>query len=119
MRDRPPTTTFWDWVNLYWSGVLLVAFLLGHLAVVHLLTPFPVTAGSVLARLRTPLAWVLDLGLLLLALYHGLIGLRRVILDLEILDRRGVGVLTAVFALFGLLAFWAGVEILRAFGASG
>lgn len=117
MRDRLPTTTFWDWLNLYWTGILLVVLLLGHLAVVHLAAPAPITAASVWERLRMPAIWVLDLGLLSLGLYHGLVGLRRVILDLEVLGRRGALILTLVFAAFGVLAAAAGVEILRAFAA--
>lgn len=85
-RLRPGTTIPGaDQVSWYFfrvSGVLLVVLALGHLFVTHYLNvPSDTTFDFVSKRWANPLWRTFDWLLLLMALWHGLLGLRTVIFD--------------------------------------
>lgn len=119
MRANRATSTiaFGDWLGLYVTGFVLIVFLLGHLLAVH----YAASSGSGLTfdairqKLQNPVFVVLDLGLLALALYHGLVGLRRVVVDLEMLGARATLVFTWVLVAVGLVGLYYGWLIHRAF----
>jgi succinate dehydrogenase hydrophobic anchor subunit len=114
---RRSTTGFGDWLILHITGVLLVVFLLTHIWMVHYATGGETgfSFEFVQARLQQPFFVVLDLGLLVLALYHGLLGVRRFVEDLEILGRRGMTILTGLLVVAGLAGLYFGWVIYRAF----
>ncbi len=73
------------------------------------------TFQEVSVKLRSPLYLFLDLGLLALALYHGLMGFIRVVGDLGVLGVRGERVLRWVSLAVGLTSLVLGYRILQAF----
>ena len=99
----------WAWVLQRVTAVLLVIFLGTHLAVLHYI-PANLTINfiGVAARMKDVLYIVVDGGLLIIALYHALNGLRAVLFDFNFgpTGRRNINiilwVLGVVFALLGL-----------------
>jgi succinate dehydrogenase cytochrome b556 subunit len=116
-RGGQTSVGLWDWLNLYATGVLLVLFLLAHIWAVHYAVPGEqgFDFRQTREKMRLPIFAFLDLGLLVLAMYHGLAGLRRVIVDLEVLGPRGLRAVTALLALLGLGGLYYGWLIYRAF----
>jgi succinate dehydrogenase cytochrome b556 subunit len=79
----------WGWIGLYASGTFLLFFLLGHVWVIHFATPEPLSMRTTVTALRSPFIRFVELGLLSLAAIHVMLGLRRIVLDLEILKKAG------------------------------
>src|SRR5690242_19873094 len=70
------------WYFFRVSGILLVVFALGHLFITHYLNvPSDTTFDFVAARWANPLWRTFDWILLLMALWHGLMGLRLSVTD--------------------------------------
>jgi len=82
---RPrPTNAFelYSWYFFRVSGILLLVFALGHLAIMHLINNVEVVNYDFIAqRWASPLWRTFDLILLFLALTHGLNGVRTLIYD--------------------------------------
>ncbi len=119
MRTKAATSavTFGDWLGLYFTGLLLTVFLLAHLWAVHyaVSSQSGLTFAAVQEKLRSPVFFVLDLGMLCLVLYHSLVGLRRVVVDLEILGERATQIFTWALVVVGLVGLYYGWDIYRAF----
>ncbi len=84
VRNPKPTGRFdlvmWFFMRL--SGVLLLVLVLGHLGIMHLMTDIHNIDFLFIAdRYKTPLWRIYDLFILMLALLHGLNGVRTVIDD--------------------------------------
>ena len=79
----------WGWLGLYATGAILLAFVLTHLLLVHYTSSQPITLKNTLLALRSPFVRTVDLGLLLFVVVHGMLGLRKVILDLDLLRIKG------------------------------
>jgi succinate dehydrogenase hydrophobic anchor subunit len=118
-----PGLSFWPWFLQRVSGLGLLVLLPAHIVVAHLFNIAEVEEGAlpglvvfsdVVQRLEQPVYWTIDLLLLGFALYHGLNGVRNVLLDYGL---RGVGerVTTGALSLLGIAAFAYGVVILAAF----
>jgi succinate dehydrogenase / fumarate reductase membrane anchor subunit len=72
----------WSWYYFRISGVLLLFLALGHVYIVHILTPIEqVNYAFVAARYAKPFWRTYDLLLLLLAMSHGVNGMRLVLHD--------------------------------------
>ncbi len=116
-KSPPSTVAFGDILGHHQTGVFLVLFLLAHIWAVHYAvtgeTGF--TFQAVRQKLETPLFTFLDLGLLVLAIYHGLVGVRRFVVDVEILRTTGEKLLAWVLAAVGLGGLYYGWLIYRAF----
>ena len=100
------------------SGVLLLVFVGAHIWAVHYasdVTAEGITFASVTTRLENPLYGFSILGLLVAALFHGLIGLHRFIADLGICGRKALRVVGAVITAAGVVGFVYGLLIFRAF----
>ena len=107
-----------SWLTQRLTGVLLVVFLLTHLVVAHFVAPDSVTgelsAGGIASRLQSGWFWVLDVGLLVLAIYHGLNGVLRVVVSAGHVGGRLYYVLLGLFWIVGIaLTYW-GVLVFRA-----
>ena len=115
--------SFWPWLLQRVTAVGLIILLPIHIVVNHLfnisevekgILPGLVVFSDVAERLETPTYWVIDLLLLTFALYHGLNGVRNVLLDYGL---RGTGerVVTGALSLVGMVAFVFGISVLAAF----
>jgi len=72
----------WAWILQRLTAVLLLALLGAHFFVLHFVpSETYITFSGVAARLQGVLFWVIDFGLLVISLYHGLNGVRAVALD--------------------------------------
>ncbi|MHB9146366.1 MAG: succinate dehydrogenase/fumarate reductase transmembrane subunit [Symbiobacteriia bacterium] len=70
------------WVLHRYTAALLILLLGAHFWVLHFVPANAIISfAGVAARLRQVLFWVIDYGLLLAGLYHGLNGLRNIALD--------------------------------------
>ena len=77
-----------NWSLQSWTGVLLVIILLVHFYVLHFVTRgAQVTFATVAARLDAPIWRAIDIVFVFLAVYHGLNGLRMVVLDVGFMER--------------------------------
>ncbi len=115
-KSETPTTrpsaplVSWAWILQRFSGLLLLVFLVGHLWVEHFMHA---RVDLIVARLAHGLYDVLDVGLLITVVYHGLNGLRGILK--ETLPGRAtwldyalscLGIVTVVWGLDILWAFW-------------
>lgn len=109
--DREPAPQgqgMWPWLLQRVTAVLLLFFVLGHLWIEHFLhLGARITYASVAERLLHAFYVFVDLGLLVVVVYHGLNGLGTVLFDLPwspAAQRRitaGLWVLGVVTVLFG------------------
>ena len=115
--------SFWPWFLQRVSALGLVLLLPAHIVATHLFNIAEVEEGAlpglvvfsdVVQRLEQPVYWLIDLLLLGFALFHGLNGVRNVMMDYGV---RGVGekVTTGALSILGLAAFAYGVVILASF----
>ena len=113
---RRPHIGLWEWLSLYLTGAFLISFIAAHVIAVHYLGPVgSFTFNELVDKLRSPLYLILDLGLLFFVFYHGLAGVRRVIIDLEIFGDTGIKVFTWVLVAIGLIGVYFGLRIFLAF----
>lgn len=111
-------SSFVQWTGLYVSGVLLLVFVGAHLWSVHYaseMAPSRFTFDAVAANLQNPLYAFVDLSLLVLALFHGLLGTHRVVADLGLCGPRALRVVGFVLAVAGVVGLWYGWIIYAAF----
>ena len=83
VRRRPGTNfELWSWYYFRISGVLLLFLTLGHVYIMHIATPIEqVNYAFVAARYARPFWRTYDLVLLLLAMSHGVNGMRLILHD--------------------------------------
>ena len=74
----------WGWLGLYVTGAVLLLLLLSHIGLVHYVSQEPFSASRTYDTLQRPFVRIIEVCLLVFALIHGMTGLRRVVLDLEI-----------------------------------
>ena len=99
------------------TGALLVVLLAAHFWVEHFMSTElrrgDLTYEAILQRIANPVWQFIDIAFLLVALYHGLNGLRNIILDYSRVGRRAAQALTAVLVAAGLVWAWWGIEAFR------
>ena len=100
----------WLWLLQRVSGLLILGLVFAHMVVNHFVdTATVINVGFVEANLRKATLLSVDSALLLLALFHGLTGLRNVLYDFftgarsRRLIARGCAATGAVFFVFGLV----------------
>jgi succinate dehydrogenase / fumarate reductase, membrane anchor subunit len=96
------------------TGGLLLILLTAHFWVEHFMTA-PARRGDltyqvILARISSPVWQAIDISFLVIALYHGLCGLRNIIIDYGRLGQRSVKVLNVALVLTGALWAWWGIS---------
>ena len=113
----PRGSGFGLWLTVYLSGAALVVLILAHLVAEHYLVPAQgIRASVVQERLQASLWWwVVDLGLLVAALVHGLAGIYRLLDEGRHLRGARRWVAVGVLTVLGLVGLQAGVDIFRAF----
>ena len=105
----------WSWLLQRVTAAVLILLLAWHVIVLHWVRPGgDIAFGSVTIRLQTALYMVIDYGLLGFALYHGLNGVRNVLLDFTF-GQRAQGVISMCLLLVGLVAFVYGAFALTPF----
>ncbi len=102
----------WGWLGLYVTGAGLLLLLLSHIGLVHYVSNEPFSASRTYDTLQRPFVRVIEVCLLVFALIHGMTGLRRVVLDLEIFRQKRCRYLTwflvgvaAILIVWGLKIF--------------
>jgi succinate dehydrogenase / fumarate reductase membrane anchor subunit len=83
-RDRPiGGMELWTWIFMRISGLLLLVLAVGHVLIMHVVAGGVgrVNFGFVAARWQSPFCRTWDWALLVLALIHGINGLRVIVLD--------------------------------------
>ena len=68
---------------------------------------------AILARISNPVWQSIDIAFLLIALYHGLNGLRNIILDYSRIGVRSARVITGGIVVAGCVCAWWGIEAFR------
>ncbi|HHY94993.1 MAG TPA: hypothetical protein GX513_08305 [Firmicutes bacterium] len=105
----------WAWIIQRASGAILVFALGLHWFVQHHIDPgVEITFAGVRLRLEWLLYLVADVLVLVFALFHGLNGLRTVILDFKV-SRGAATAITVVLVLVGLGAIVYGIPPILAF----
>ncbi|MGH2547213.1 MAG: succinate dehydrogenase hydrophobic membrane anchor subunit [Actinomycetota bacterium] len=82
-EQRGPSLELWAWLFMRLSGILLVFLAVGHVLIMHVVDAGVerVNFGFVAARWQSPFWRTWDWMLLSLALLHGVVGVRTIILD--------------------------------------
>ncbi len=100
----------WLWHRI--SGALLVVLVGIHVWIMHVQSPgVPPEYADVARRLRTLFFVVTDFGILLLAIYHGLNGIRNIMFD-HIRSRRKRRIVTNALCWTGILFIALGASAL-------
>jgi Succinate dehydrogenase, hydrophobic anchor subunit len=99
------------------TGAALLVLLVAHFWVEHFMSAEllrgELTYQAILARISNPWWQGIDIAFLLIALLHGLSGLRNIILDYSRIGVRAAQAITGVLVLAGALwAYW-GIEAFR------
>jgi succinate dehydrogenase / fumarate reductase membrane anchor subunit len=119
-RDRPVGgAELWWWLFMRISGLVLLFLALGHLVVMHLTGTGAerINFGFVALRWQNPMWRTWDWMLLMLALIHGINGLRNITLDY--VTRAGWRLaITMVFYLIGFFLMVLGTIIVVTFDPS-
>ncbi len=72
---------FWAWVTFRVAGGLLFLYLIAHICVLSFLLKGEASFNALMGPLQSPLAKVLEIGLIACVIYHGLNGIRVVFVD--------------------------------------
>src|SRR6058998_2950237 len=119
-RDRPVGgMELWTWIFMRISGLLLLVLAVGHVLIMHVVDDGVgrVNFGFVAARWQSPFWRTWDWAMLVLALIHGINGLRVITLDYV----RPAGVRFAInmfFYVTGFILFVLGTVIVFTFDPS-
>lgn len=102
-----------DWYAQRITGALLLILLAAHFWVEHFMTA-PVRHGEltyavVVARLSNPGWKIVDVSFLVVALYHGLSGVRNIVLDYGPFRARTVTAMNVALVAIGLAWAWWGI----------
>ncbi|MBI4564596.1 MAG: hypothetical protein HY716_07895 [Planctomycetes bacterium] len=105
------------WYTQRVTGALLIVFLVAHFWVEHFMSKEllrgDLTYEAILSRISNPLWQAIDIGFLLVALVHGLNGLRNIVLDYSRVSPRTAQMITAVLIAAGALWSWWGIQAFR------
>jgi succinate dehydrogenase / fumarate reductase, membrane anchor subunit len=103
-----------EWYFQRITGALLLILLAAHFWVEHFMTaPLlhgELTFATIAARISNPAWQAIDIGFLIVALAHGLNGLRNIILDYGRLGKTAVATMNAAFVLIGVFWAWWGIS---------
>jgi succinate dehydrogenase / fumarate reductase, membrane anchor subunit len=99
------------------TGAALVLLLVAHFWVEHFATETlrrgDLSYEAIIGRISNPWWQAIDIAFLLVALYHGLNGLRNIVLDYSRVGARAARGVTAVLVAAGVVwAYW-GIEAFR------
>src|SRR5579862_9717190 len=103
---RSAGSAIW-WYAQRVTGALLVPLLVAHFWVEHFMSADllrgDLTYAAILSRISNPAWQAIDIAFLLVALVHGLNGLRNIVLDYSRFSPRAVQFITAALAAVGIV----------------
>lgn len=103
----------WAWIFQRISAVVLLVLVAVHFGIMHFVDPtVEITFADSSLRLQGALYFLVDAGLLTLGIYHGLNGVRNIILDYWPKSGRTAGL---ILSLVGLVAIGYGSTALFVF----
>jgi succinate dehydrogenase cytochrome b556 subunit len=106
-----------EWYLQRITGALLVLLLIAHFWVEHFMSATllrgDLTYEAILARISNPWWQAVDIGFMLVALYHGLNGLRGILLDYSRVGRTAARVVTYALTLAGVAGAYWGIDAFR------
>jgi len=99
------------------TGALLIVLLTAHFWVEHFMSAElrrgDLTYEAIRSRIANPVWQFIDIAFLLVALYHGLSGLRNIILDYSRIGRRAAQAISGVLVIAGVVWAWWGIEAFK------
>ncbi|MBI3683920.1 MAG: hypothetical protein HY235_26390 [Acidobacteria bacterium] len=99
------------------TGGLLLFLLVAHFWVEHFeseqLLRGDLTFDAIRGRISTPLWRGIDIAFLLIALYHGLSGLRNIVLDYSRIGAGAARAITMLLVVVGAFWAWWGIDAFR------
>jgi len=99
------------------TGAALVILLAAHFWVEHFMSAElrrgDLTYETILHRISNPVWQFIDIAFLLVALYHGLNGLRNIILDYSRVGRRAAQFVSVAIVAAGVVWAWWGIDAFR------
>lgn len=115
MGTKIPSGGMWRWLLQRVSAALLLFFVIAHLWIEHFLhLGRKITDANVMGRLLHGFYQMVDYGLLVIVVYHGLNGFYHVMTDYTHSERAQVR-LGWGLSLLGILTVVLGIDILSAF----
>jgi succinate dehydrogenase / fumarate reductase, membrane anchor subunit len=118
-RQRPGKgTAFWWWLFMRVSGLVLLFLAVGHVLIIHVFGGGvdQVDFEFVAVRWNSPFWKTWDWTMLILALVHGINGLR--VITLDYVRRPGIrAAITGFFTIAGVIAFTLGTVVVFTFDA--
>jgi|SRR5579862_9124645 len=110
---RSAGSAIW-WYAQRVTGALLVPLLVAHFWVEHFMSADllrgDLTYAAILSRISNPAWQAIDIAFLLVALVHGLNGLRNIVLDYSRVGQRATQVVTVLIVAVGVIWAWWGIE---------
>lgn len=102
-----------EWFFQRVTGGLLLILLAAHFWVEHFMTA-PLRRGDltfqvIASRISSPAWQAIDIGFLIVALFHGLTGLRNIILDYGGMGKRAVATMNLALIVIGAVWAWWGI----------
>jgi succinate dehydrogenase / fumarate reductase membrane anchor subunit len=99
------------------TGALLLVLLTAHFWVEHFMSAElrrgDLSYQAILGRIANPVWQFIDIAFLLVALYHGLSGLRNIILDYSRIGKRAAQGISGLIVIAGALWAWWGIEAFK------
>ena len=99
------------------TGALLIVLLTAHFWVEHFMSAElrrgDLSYQAILGRIANPVWQFIDIAFLLVALYHGLSGLRNIILDYSRIGKRAAQGISGLIVIAGALWAWWGIEAFK------
>jgi len=99
------------------TGALLIVLLAAHFWVEHFMSRElrrgDLTYQAILGRIANPVWQFIDIAFVVIALYHGLNGLRNIILDYSLVGRRAAQVISIIIVASGVLWAWWGIDAFK------
>lgn len=112
-RVPPERIGLWGWLGIYVTGFCLLFFLSAHVWLVHFASEGTRTLKATVSAFESPFVMGIELGLLVFAVVHGMLGVRRIVLDLELLGKSGDRYLTWGLTAVGIILITSGLVIFR------
>jgi succinate dehydrogenase hydrophobic anchor subunit len=105
------------WYTQRVTGALLVPLLVAHFWVEHFMSKTLLQGGlsyeTILVRISNPVWQFIDISFLIVALVHGLNGLRNILLDFSRVGPRAARAITASLVVVGVVWSWWGIQAFR------